>query len=54
MAKRKGPIPIAWTTCPHCGERYDEGNAMAHFEHGHRACLTSRPKAAEPTREGER
>ena len=31
--KRQRPIPIAWATCRHCGERYDEGNAAAHFSH---------------------
>ena len=32
------PIPIAWATCAHCGARYDEGNAMAHFAHLRGAC----------------
>ena len=40
MTKR--PIPIAWITCPHCGGRYDEGNAYAAFSHRNRECEAAR------------
>lgn len=32
-------IPIKWAECPHCGERFDEGNPYARFGHRNRECL---------------
>lgn len=31
--KRQSVIPIIWKTCPHCNQRYDEGNPFASFSH---------------------
>ncbi len=32
-----GP-PLVWKTCPHCGAKFDEGNAFAAFTHRNREC----------------
>ena len=39
--KRETVIPIAWLTCPHCGARYDNGNAFAAFPHRNRECVAA-------------
>ena len=42
--RAKRPPPIDWQTCPHCGKRYDHGNAYAAAKHrGQKCAPTTHP-----------